>query len=241
MPTLKEIKKTIIMFKKLFSILALIMGSITSNAQNSSSFFKAGVNLANVSYNANGNADDANMLLSFQAGIVGDFSITSFLSVQPGLIISGKGSKTQSGNVSDANYYRATSNPWYLELPVAFVLKAPIENNSKFIFGAGPYVAIGVAGKRKAEGKVFWVAFKNEENITFSNDDPTTSGEEGAGFGIMKRFDYGLNGLVGIESKKTSVSLNYGLGLAKLQSGTSNSVDNNNKHRVLSFTIGFAL
>lgn len=229
------------MINKILTFSALFIGLITSNAQNSKSFFKAGINLANVSYNANGNADDANMLLSFQAGIVGDFSITSFLSVQPGLIISGKGSKTQSGNVSDANYYRATSNPWYVEIPVTLVLKAPIENNSKFIFGAGPYAGVGVAGKRKAEGKVFGVAFKNEENITFSNDDPTTSGEEGAGFGIMKRFDYGLNGLVGIEGKRTSLSLNYGLGLAKLQSGTSNSVDDNNKHRVLSFTIGFAL
>lgn len=229
------------MINRILTFSAMFIGIITTNAQNSKSFFKAGINLANVSYNANGNADDANILLSFQAGIVGDFSITSFLSVQPGLMISGKGSKTQSGNVSDANYYRATSNPWYVEIPVTLVLKAPIENNSKFIFGAGPYAAIGVAGKRKAEGKVFGVAFKNEKNITFSNDDPTTSGEEGAGFGIMKRFDYGLNGLVGIEGRKTSFSLNYGLGLAKLQSGTNNSVDNNNKHRVISFTIGFAL
>jgi hypothetical protein len=229
------------MIKTLFVLSALFISLINSDAQNSKSFFKAGVNLANVSYNANGNVDDANMLLSYRAGVVGDLSITSFLSVQPGLMISGQGSKTQSGNTNDANYYRATSNPWYVEIPVTLVLKAPIENNSKFIFGAGPYVAIGIAGKRKAEGKVFGIAFKNEENIIFSNDDPTTSGEEGAGFGIIKRFDYGLNGLVGIQGKKTSLSLNYGLGLAKLQSGTTNSVDNNNKHRVLSFTIGFAL
>jgi len=229
------------MIKKILTLTILFISLISGHAQNSSTFFKAGVNLANVSYNANGNADDANILLSLRAGITGDISITSFVSIQPGLIISGKGSKTQSGNINDANYYRATSNPWYAEIPINLVVKAPIENNSKIIFGAGPYVAMGIAGKRKAEGKVFGVAFNNEENITFSNDDPTTSGEEGAGFGIIKRFDYGLNGLVGIEGVKTLLTLNYGLGLAKLQSGTSNTADNNNKHRVLSFTIGFKL
>ena len=65
--------------------------------------------------------------------------------------------------------------------------------------------------------------------------------EEGAGFGIMKRFDYGLNGTVGVEGKSTLFSVNYGLGLAKLQSGSNSSADNNNKHRVLSLTVGIKL
>jgi hypothetical protein len=65
--------------------------------------------------------------------------------------------------------------------------------------------------------------------------------EEGSGFGIMKRFDYGLNGTIGIETHQFVISANYGLGLAKLQSGSNSSADNNNKHRVLSFTVGFKL
>jgi hypothetical protein len=35
--------------------------------------------------------------------------------------------------------------------------------------------------------------------------------------------------------------VNYGLGLAKLQSGGNSSEDDRNKHRVLSFTVGFKL
>ncbi len=230
-----------IMKKKILALSILLIGFINSHSQNSSTFFKAGVNLANVSYNANGSVDEANMLLSLHAGIAGDISLSPFLSLQPGLMISGKGSKTQSGNTTNATYYRATSNPWYVEIPLNLVLKAPMDNNAKFIFGAGPYAAIGVGGKRKSEGKFLGVAFNNEENITFSNDDPTTSYEEGAGYGIIKRFDYGFNGQVGIEGKKTMLTLNYGLGLAKLQSGTSNTADNNNKHRVLGISIGFKL
>ena len=190
-----------------------------SNAQKSNSYLKAGVNLANVSYNSNGNIDDANMLTSFQAGLLFDLPINSFVSVQPGFLFTGKGSKTQSGNVSDPNYYRASSNPYYIELPLNLVLKTPQANGMQFFAGAGPYVAIGVAGKRKAEGKVLGVAFNSENNIEFSNDDPTTSGEEGAGFGILRRFDYGLNSTLGLEGKANFFSVNYGLGLAKLQSG----------------------
>ena len=229
------------MKRVLFVFILVVFTWNISFTQKTSSYFKAGINLANVSINDNGNIDDANMLLSLHAGITGDIPVSSFLFVQAGLLITGKGSKTQSGNTTDANYYRASSNPWYVEVPVSIIIKAPIENNTKFFAGAGPYVAMGIAGKRKAEGKVLNIGFNREDNIEFSNDDPTTSGEEGAGFGILKRFDYGLNGTIGIEGKRTLFSVNYGLGLAKLQSGTYNNADNNNKHRVLSFSIGFKL
>jgi hypothetical protein len=78
-----------------------------------------------------------------------------------------------------------------------------------------------------------------EEDIEWSDDDPSTLDyEEGAGYGIMKRFDYGLNGTAGIEFTKAVLSVNYGLGLAKLQSGSSSSADDKNKHRVFSITLG---
>ncbi len=212
-------------------------------AQKSSVFVKSGFNLANVSVKDDGSVDEAKALPSFHVGLQGDVPvIPNLLSIQPGLFFSGKGAKTQFGNTTDANYYRATTNPMYIEVPVNVVVKLPLgDKDSKFFVGAGPYAAMGIAGKNKAEGKVFGVAFKSEETIKFSNDDPTTSGEEGAGFGVMRRFDYGLNGTIGFEGKQALFSVNYGLGLAKLQSGTDNNADNNNKHRVLSFTVGFRL
>jgi hypothetical protein len=215
---------------------------INAQAQKSSAVLKAGVNLANVSITDKGGIDDAKMLASFQVGVIGDLNITSFLAIQPGLIFTGKGAKTQSGEQGDANFYRATSNPYYLELPVNLVLKTPT-GPTKFFVGAGPYIAMGIAGKNKVDGAVLGTSFHSEKKIEWSNDDPTTLDyEEGAGFGIMKRFDYGLNGLVGIETDKLVISANYGLGLAKLQSGSGGEgEDNKNKHRVLSFTLGFRL
>jgi hypothetical protein len=224
------------------AIVAIFSLFITSvHAQKSSAILKAGINLANVSVNPDGDIDDAKTLASFQVGLVGDFNLAPFLSIQPGLLFTGKGTKTQSGTEGSANWYRATTNPYYLELPVNFVFKTPT-GPVKFFAGAGPYIAMGIAGKNKVKGALLGTNFESEQSIDWSNDDPTTlNQEEGAGFGILKRFDYGLNGLAGIETKSIVLSANYGFGLAKLQSGNGSGDDNNNKHRVLSFTLGFKL
>ena len=228
--------------KLIFSLAALMCFAITAGAQKSSAILRGGVNLANVSVTDNGGIDDAKMLTSFQVGVIGDLNITSFLALQPGIVFTGKGSKTQRGNEGDDNFFRATSNPYYVEVPVNLVFKTPT-GSSNFFIGAGPYIAMGITGKNKVEGKIAGVAYSRENDIKWSNDDPTTlNEEEGSGFGIMKRFDYGLNGTVGVEASKLVISANYGLGLAKLQSGSGGSgEDNNNKHRVLSFTLGFKL
>jgi len=202
--------------------------------------FQGGINLANVSVSDDGSVDDAKSLTSFQIGVIGDFQLGGPLYIQPGLVFSGKGTEARAGDQNSATYYKTTSNPYYIEVPVNLVFKTPGASGPRLFVGAGPYLGIGVAGKNKVEGKYLGVGFSSQEDIDFSGDDPTTLDyEEGAGFGIMKRFDYGLNGTVGIEGKSMTLSANYGLGLAKLQSGSDSGADNNNKHRVLSFTLGF--
>ena len=230
-----------IMKKFIFLILPSFI-LLSANAQKTSAILRGGLNLANVSITESGRIDDAKTLTSFQVGIIGDINLADFIALQPGLLVTGKGSKTQSGDPADPNYFRATTNPIYIEIPLTLVLKAPVGGDTKFFAGAGPYLAVGIAGKNKTEGKFLGASFKNENDIEWSDDDPTTFDfEEGAGFGIMKRFDYGLNGTAGVETKNVVLSVNYGLGLAKLQSGSNSSEDDKNKHRVLSFTIGLKL
>jgi hypothetical protein len=227
--------------KFLAVVLLLATISFSALAQKSNAILRGGVNLANVSITDNGRVDDAKMLASFQVGLIGNIHVANILYFQPGLLYTGKGTKSQSGTEGSANWYKATTNPYYIEMPLNLILKSPT-GPVKFFGGAGPYIAMGVAGKNKSEGAFLGAGFKSEKNIEWSNDDPTTlNNEEGAGFGIMKRFDYGLNGTVGLEGKSVVLSANYGLGLAKLQSGSNSSEDNNNKHRVLSFTLGFKL
>src|SRR5882757_4835589 len=114
------------MKKRMFASLAIVCLFATAvNAQKSSAILRAGLNLANVSINNNGGIDDAKTLASFQVGIIGDLNVAPFLAIQPGLIFTGKGTKTQSGTEGSANWYKATTNPYYIELPVNIVFKTP--------------------------------------------------------------------------------------------------------------------
>ncbi|WP_127133114.1 porin family protein [Pseudoflavitalea rhizosphaerae] len=228
--------------KQLIIIVVACSLSMTTMAQQSKVFIKGGLNLANISKNSDGEVDDANTLASFHVGLMADLPVGQFFAIQPGLLFTGKGSKIQNGSSSDNNYYKATTNPLYVELPVNAVFKIPLETNSQLFVGAGPYAALGVGGKRKIEGKLLGVEYSRKDNIEFSNDDPTTfNEEEGAGLGVMRRFDFGVNATAGLILNKFLVQVNYGLGLTKLQSGADNGEDNKNKHRVLSLSVGIGL
>lgn len=222
---------------KVIALFILLSGSMAANSQ----ILKGGVNFANVTTTNDGSIDEATMLNSFQVGLLLNVKVLPFISFQPGILFTGKGSKTQSGETTDATFYRATSNPYYIEIPANFVFKTPT-GPIKFFVGAGPYIAMGVAGKNKVNGKFLGASFSSEKDIEFSDDDPSTFDyEEGAGYGIIKKFDYGLNGLAGIELSKLVLSVGYGYGLAKLQSGSNSSADDKNKHRVVSLTVGIKL
>ena len=212
-------------------MLTILSGSVS--AQKSSAIIRGGVNFANISNSNDGGISDSRMLTSWQAGIIGDLNITEFLAIQPGLLYTSKGVKTENGDEGDAFYQKLTFNPQYLEVPVNLVFKTPT-GNAKFFVGAGPYAAVGIGGKFKGEGLV---DFSNK--IEFSDDDPLTAEEEGAGAFRVKRFDYGFNGLVGIEASSMVITANYGLGLAKIRSGADSDDNDNNKHRVFSLTLGF--
>jgi hypothetical protein len=229
------------MKKKVLSFsAALLLLGITSFAQRGQ--FRAGLNLANVSVTENGRVDEANQLSSFQVGLLTDIPLGgNFLVLQPGVIYTGKGAKVQRGTEGTSGYFKQTFNPRYIEVPLNLLVKAPFGSSSRFFVGAGPYVAIGVGGTARTEGtRAILGDYSFERDIRFSDDDPTTfNEEEGTGLGVVRRFDYGLNGSAGIEGKSLILGVNYGYGLAKLQSGTNSGEDNNNKHRVLSFTLGF--
>jgi hypothetical protein len=221
-------------------VLTLIVASFLMISANSQ-IIRGGINFANITKTNDGDIDDANMLTSFQVGLIGDWKLLPMLRLQPGIVFSGKGAKTEFGEPEDANYSRATTNPYYIEIPVNLVFKTPT-GPVKFFIGAGPYLAIGVAGKLENKGKVLGISYENEEDIVWSDDDPTTLDyEEGAGLGIMRRFDYGANITGGIEFTKLVIGVNYGHGLAKLQSGSDSDADDDNKHRVFSVTLGIKL
>jgi len=244
--------KAMIMKKKLLSAAVISMMSLgamaqanrsnTSTTENRSHvIIKGGLNLANISVTPNGRVDEANAISTFHAGIGLDLPLSEYFSIQPALLYTGKGAKTQLGKEGNAFYYRATSNPMYLELPVNFVGKVPLTQTLNFYIGAGPYAAMGITGKNKVDTYTLGVHRSSSSNIVYSNDDPTTTQEENYGYGKIKRFDYGVNGVAGLEFTRFTLGASYGHGLVNINSGTDNTANDKGKNRVWSFTLGLKL
>lgn len=230
------------MKKSILAVVAIAAMAVSAKAQDNKYYLKAGFNMANVSTSKDGSYDNSTSLPSFHAGFMADLPLGTLLSVQPGLLFTGKGTKLEYGNSSDAVYFKNSVNPYYIELPVNLLVNIPlVDGESKFFIGAGPYAAVGIAGKYKTTIKVPGSTINTEGNIKFTNDDPTTSAEENAGLGRMKRFDYGINGTAGFAFKNMLVSVNYGHGLTKLNSGSDNTTNDSNKNRVWSISLGVSL
>lgn len=242
-------------FPMLKNVITVIMVCIMMNAQSQTNppapsnkpnpggiYLKGGLNLANISTTSDGRVDEAKMLPSFHVGLMSDMPLGDALSFQLGLLLTGKGSKTEiytTASTTD-NYYKVKTNPLYLEVPANLVFKIPFGTGGRMFFGAGPYVAVGVGGKTKGEQRFLGVTGSYERSISFNDDDPLTAGQEDASVNKLRRFDYGANGLAGFESGKMMIGVNYGLGLAKIGSAESND-DDFNKHRVWSISLGIQL
>ena len=227
--------------KKLWAI-ALCAGVFTT--AKSQVYIQGGVNLANITKTKSGETQKNNMLTTFNAGILGRFNLSTTFDLETGLLLDGRGSKSNTYLTSseDDNYVKAKFNPLYIELPVNLVLKFPLENTSNIFINAGPYIAMGVAGKSKVETKFLGVVSNSTHDIKFNNDDPSTTQQEDAGYSKLKRFDYGINAGAGIDLGKVLVKVNYGWGLAKINSTeTDNSSDDKNKYRTLSISLGIPL
>ncbi len=222
--------------KKLqFALMAFVCTVLTyqAQAQKSSVILKGGVNLANISNSNDGNVDDSRMLTSWHAGGVIDIALAEVFSIQPGLLYTNKGIRTER-SLPVFGTTTTTFNPQYLELPVNLVFKAPISETSRFFVGAGPYAAMGISGKYKLKSDLGSRSY----DIEFNDDDPLTQEQEDAGAYKVRKFDYGVNVLAGLELDRFVISANYGLGLAKIYASDDNSDNDKNKHRVLSLSVG---
>src|SRR6478609_11278975 len=152
--------------KKFFISVLLILGvSTASFAQDDTHVgfgIKGGYNYANLSISNSGEVEDKNALSSFNVGGYFDLPLAPVMSLQAGLMISGKGAKFTYGNTNGPDWYTLQTKPIYLELPVNLVGKIPLDDNSNVFFGAGVYGAMGVGGKYKVNGEVLGINYSDE-------------------------------------------------------------------------------
>jgi hypothetical protein len=206
-------------------------------------FPRLGVNYAGISRNGERNLTKTTSVTSFQAGFMTHYSFNKLVGVQTSLLFTGKGAQVKSSMESPSTYFEATSGPYYLELPVSAVFNVPLKSlKSNFFGGAGPYVAVGIGGKNKADGVISGgMPFSVNNSINFDNE----SGSEAqfnkwAGMGYLKRLDYGLNATAGVMFDRLLLSINYGYGLTDINR-TNFDYEDKYRHRVLSLTAGFRL
>lgn len=227
--------------KKLLTIVMLT--GIFTNAK-SQVYLQGGVNLANITKTSSGQTQDNNMLTTFNAGILGRFNLSTAFDLESGLLLDGRGAKSNTyfTSATNDNYVKTTFNPLYLEVPLNLVIRIPFQKNMNIFFNAGPYAAMGIAGKAKSETKVFGTTTNSSNDVKFANDNPFTSRQDDAAYDKLKRFDFGLNFGGGLDLGKVLLKLNYGYGLTKINSTQSNnSTDNKNKYRTLSLSLGIPL
>ena len=222
--------------KLMVGIIALIsMGVI--NAQTSIGL-KGGLNLSNLSKEENGNFDKNKSLSTFNVGLVAEYGLGDFFAIRTGLDLQGKGAKLKEFEVLGKTY-RETVNPLYVELPVNFVAKIPLGMHSKshFFVGAGPYAAVGVAGKYTSE--IIGVDdSKTTKDIEWDNE----NAQSGSGLNNkMKRFDAGANVIAGFRFGKLGINAQYGVGFIKTQSGTKDEISKDPFAKGQNRTLGVSL
>lgn len=194
---------------------------------------KAGVNMADLKYEAKDETQgtpNSNSLLSFNAGVVADIPLASVVSIQPGVMLSGKGSKVKfSGDNWD---YTQKMNPLYVEVPVNILFKPTIGTDTKFYIGAGPYVAAGVGGKISYSGNLGDLSAYSDHNIKYGSDADDD----------LKSTDIGGNVLAGFEfSNGLLLGAQYGMSFTNNAPKGENNDSKILRNKVLSISIGYLI
>ncbi|MDQ4141008.1 MAG: PorT family protein [Bacteroidota bacterium] len=122
--------------KKLFFLVFSLFLFSTTQAQNLDIGLKAGGNLA--SLRQTGTNNDISYKLKFQGGLLFNFGLWSFISVQPELVYSQKGFEYKNASVS------AEGKTHYIDVPLLLKINA-----GALFFEGGPQVSFLTSSKLK--------------------------------------------------------------------------------------------
>lgn len=122
--------------KKLFTVLALALVTLTISAQDFKKFRfgpTVGLNVSTVTDNGGGSNK-----IGFNAGVRGEYNFSNHWFATLGLGISQKGFKDAGGE---------KAKPYYLEIPIKGGYRYSFNDDFSLFGEFGPYMAIGIAGK----------------------------------------------------------------------------------------------
>ncbi len=194
--------------RKLLLCAALLAGTVCmTNAQEKIEFgVRAGLNVNSLSGSG---AKGMKSRVGYHVGAVMDWNVAKNLYVQPGLYFTTRGAKSSY----DGGEEKINMN--YLQIPITVAYRFPVSEQVKIDVNVGPYIALGLGGKKKVE---------------FSESDwgEDEGGEETKMFGsngLCKRFDAGLRFGASVHFKRFSLGFSYDLGLTNIARESSGDYD----------------
>lgn len=174
---------------------------------------KAGVNFANLTGD---DAGDAEMFFGFNAGMFVEIPLTDKLALQPEVLYSAQGSKSEGPLDIEGDIYdvKATMKINYINVPVMLKYKVA----EKFSLEGGPYVGFLTSAKMKVEVAGFGSATEDIKEMVKSTD-----------FGVALGMNYDFSDVV-------FANLRYQAGLTQIgDSGAGDDI----KNSVFQLGLGF--
>jgi len=193
------------------NLIVLIVAVLTASYAQAQTTFgaRAGLNLTNVYQNdEKGNMKGLDWIPGFQIGVVADYLLFEDLSIQPSILFSTQGAKSEA---SVGNYKaKVTFNFHYIQIPINLQYKHDLDNMILLV-QAGPYLGYGIGGKQKAEISQGGTKISDSKKIKFGSGDEAD----------YKAFDFGLGVGAGLQFGNIQAVLGLNYGLVKLNSNTN--------------------
>jgi hypothetical protein len=174
--------------RKILVFASLVLFSFSVNAQRTTFGIKGGLNLSTVKTDDDDFNKDRAMLPTFHVGPVLNIGVSENFSIQPQLLLQGKGVALAHEGHKDKFKFLS------LDLPINLLFRS-----GGFFVGGGPNLGINLNGKYQSE------------------DDPTENQdlEFGSEAGKIKRTNIGLNLMTGYQTQSGLVlNVNYLAGLS---------------------------
>ena len=212
----------------LFSSIAMLQAQVKPGLE-----VKIGGNIAGLYY-ADSSNSDRTFTPGFHTGALFSLNFPTGLALETGLMLNTKGQayeyKYKEGKEKQISELHYTYG--YLEMPfyVGYKLKL---RNVKLVWKAGPYVAAALWGNSREE----WAYYKKDKlkDYKVTNRHSLSIGNRSSD--DLRPFDAGLNLSTGVEIKRFTAGIQYGIGFSDVLPNRSESTSN----QVFSLSVGYRI
>jgi hypothetical protein len=216
------------MFKKVF-LFAISLGMCTLSFSQGQWGVKGGITRSFVKEGLPAPGTEYALQTGFQFGLFTDQPLTDRITFRPSLQLTQKGYKSVAGNPGGPYYWNRDLSTAYLELPLDLLHRFRLTHTSDVFIGTGPVFSYGWKGRLKAA----YVSTDNNQQLhTWISTDKEIFKRD-----IDRRFDFGWNAGVGVQSCSLLFSLTYNHGIANVIKDEGQAL----KNRSFAFAVGYFL